>query len=277
MGGGRARQALAAGLFGHGYDVILGNSAAPPDADVYVFDSPIQGRPSVGDRPWAVMRHGDCQVAFLAYESLGAGVPLITPTQWAYERMLGWRLPRHRVQWMSLSIPADLQSGEIRDGKKILHVRAWDFQKDTGLALRVMSRLPTVPCLLRQQAGTARSPVSHNVTVLPATADQDALWDDVGCLLVTSRQETFCIAAHEALARGIPVVAHQSLGALAEWSGGAISFGDTEDELATLAMEALEWQGSFRDQRIKAAQQAFDVACKQMAGLIPFIQESFSV
>ena len=56
-----------------------------------------------------------------------------------------------------------------------------------------------------------------NVEVLDATDSEDTLWEDVGCVLITSRYETGSRIAYEANGRGIPVVAHSSLEALREF------------------------------------------------------------
>lgn len=136
---------------------------------------------------------------------------------------------RHHVQWMSLEQPPEARP---KRGTKVLHARAFDWFKDSHLALRVARSAPDLQFVFRCFARPAPDvAIPSNVTLLDQVVGPE-LWDDIGALLLTSRMETFCLTAYEAMSRGIPVAYHCDLGALDEWgSRGGLScmpneFGD---------------------------------------------------
>lgn len=221
MGGDRARILLRQAFEARGAKVEVSTyESVPRGRDVYVFETPTTNSAvlDADGRATVLLRHGDCQMASLAPQLIDTpGVTLVTPTAYAYH-CLGWRVERSRVQWMALEPPRYAYGEQPKTlGTKVLHVRAFDFQKDTPLAIQIAREMPGTEFVFRCQPGVRRLPVPSNVTLLPPTMDQDELWADVGCLLVTSRWESFCMAAYEAMGRGIPVVYHNSLRALSEW------------------------------------------------------------
>lgn len=285
MGGDRARLQLRRAFEERGASVEVTTHAdgVPKGRDVYVFETPVTNSQvlDADGRVSVLLRHGDCQMASLAPQVIDTpGVILLTPTDYAY-RCLGWRVERRLVQWMALEPPA-LELGQLPEqpcGNTILHVRAFDFQKDTALAFEIAAALPSHRFVFRVHATeipfsglTFRT--AQNVTLLPPTPNQDDLWRDVGCLLVTSRWESFCMTAYEALGRGIPVVWHDSLKAINEWCDNGLRFLGAHGGGARVAhaMQPM-LHGAMAHESVAIATEAHRKAREQFDGLFERLQE----
>jgi glycosyltransferase involved in cell wall biosynthesis len=163
--------------------------------------------------------HGAC--AFQLFER-GANAIVVVPTEFAY-RTLGYGIP-YQVIYNAFEPPDVVAQGGKR-GKKVLYAGVYRFAKDTPLAAKVASLAPDLGFVWRKSTDIHEAiepmAVPPNVTLLEATSNRDELWDGVGCVLVTSRYESFCLIAYEAMCRGIPVVYHARLESITEWAGKA--------------------------------------------------------
>jgi hypothetical protein len=253
MGGTNANALLFGKLRDH--PLVDAIAVTTPDApkrgaDLLVVEAPT-GTPFVeGCEPLFtfVLRHGDTPIGHCAYEQFeDSTIALLVPTQWAARGLP--RVP-FMVQYMALEPPpAELPPL----GKKVLHARAFDFMKGTGLALRVATEAleePGAPPFVFRQSpdvGSFAYDIPPNVEVLPAVGG-DALWKDIGCVLLTSRDETFSMIAYEAMCRGIPVVSHASLGALKEWGGPLPFYQGHEQALAQACRSAVRVTQQYRQE-----------------------------
>ena len=162
--------------------------------------------------------HGAC--AFQVFEREDPRTTVVVPTEYA-ARTLSYRIP-YRVVYNAFEPPEEVRRGGRR-GNKVLFTGAFRFAKDTPLAAAVACNLPDVSFVWRKSTefhqALAPIPVPENVELLDPTPDRDELWQDVGCVLVPSRFESFCLIAYEAMCRGVPVVFQSSLGSIPEWAG----------------------------------------------------------
>jgi len=141
--------------------------------------------------------------------------------------------------------PVSVSEGPLE--KKVLHVQAFASGKGTGRALDVAKALPGVEFVFRRNTVSLHdrlSPVLSDegsiVTILHPTDSREELWDGIGCVLVTSLSESFCLIAYEALSRGIPVVAPTHLESLfREWSGSAVRTETSTEGMAREVEQAL--------------------------------------
>lgn len=183
-----------------------------------------------------VLRHGDTPIGDCAYELFdGSRIEMLVPTHWAARSLP--RVP-YQVQYMALE-PAPTEFA-VRGGK-VLHARAFDWMKDTGLALSVAMRAPDLEFIFRKTPNLETDPLLSlppNVTLLEATSDPVKLWAEIDCLLITSRAETFSMMAYEALWRGIPVVYEESLGGISEWAEGCM-WNANQNELSDRCRRAM--------------------------------------
>lgn len=262
MGAPKANALLIEALRSHPLVRHLGVSTdrvVRTGAELLVVDAPT-GKPFLdvaGAKYSVVVRHGDIPIGHCAFDAFDGdpdNVAMLLPSAHAL-RFLP-RL-RHHVQWMSLEQPPDVAP---RRGSKVLHARAFDWFKDSHLALRVARAAPDLQfvfrCFARPASGVE---VPGNVTLLDQTVGPE-LWDDVGALLLTSRMETFCLTAYEAMGRGIPVAYHHELGAIDEWGHGGGLPCDTPDAFASAlrimlneyepkhrsAVQAIAWKAHVR-------------------------------
>jgi len=170
--------------------------------------------------------HGAC--AFQLFER-GADAIVIVPTEFAY-RTLGYGIP-YQVIYNAFEPPDVVQRVAVdaegrpmgKPGKKVLYTGVYRFAKDTPLAARAAALAPDLEFVWRKSTDIheAIEPIAVplNVELLEATPNRDELWDGIGCVLVTSRYESFCLIAYEAMCRGIPVVYHQRIESITEWAG----------------------------------------------------------
>src|SRR3990167_7216213 len=224
MGGSNANALLVERLMDHALvDALAITTPEEPKrgAELLIVEAPT-GAPFIrGCDPafTLVLRHGDTPVGHCGYQCFDDGnAALLVPSQWAARGLL--RVP-FMVQYMALEPPPEKLAPL---GKKVLHARAFDFMKCTKLAISVareaveMPGTPSFVFRLSPQVASFADDLPPNVEVLPAVGG-DALWNDIGCVLITSRDETFSMIGYEAMSRGIPIVCHASLGAIKEWAG----------------------------------------------------------
>lgn len=260
MGGANANALLYGILSKHPgvEEIALTTGDAPKrGADLLIVEAPT-GAPFVrGCEPryTLVLRHGDTPIGNCAFECFDEGnISFLVPTNWAARGLP--RVP-FMVQYMALVPPSD-ERALPRLGKKVLHARAFDFMKGTGLAVSVAKEsleLPGGPSFVFRQSplvGASSVEVPPNVEVLPAVGGEE-LWRDIGCVLLTSRDETFSMIAYEACARGVPVVCHPSLGAVKEWAGPLLHYAGNEQMIAQSCRTALRVADQYRNElRVRA-------------------------
>lgn len=260
-GGSNANAQIVAQLMSHASvaDITVTTPEEPKrGADLLIVEAPT-GTPFIkgcDPRYTYVLRHGDTPIGNCAYECFDEGnIALIVPTQWAARGLP--RVP-YMVQHMAFTPPTNEALPPL--GKKVLHARAFDFMKGTGLALAVAKEALSTPgapsFVFRMSPQVALidddDDVPSNVEVLPAVGGE-ALWRDIGAVLITSRDETFSMIAYEACARGIPVVCHPSLGALKEWGGPLLYYAGHEQALAQTCRSAVRSSDQYRNEiRLKA-------------------------
>jgi hypothetical protein len=273
MGGSNANALIVQGLMDH--PLVEAIAITTPDepkrgADLLIVEAPT-GAPFIrGCEPkyTYVLRHGDTPVGDCGFECFEDGVAaFIVPTQWAARGLP--RVP-YVVQYMALEPPAALSNGVLPPlGKRVLHARAFDFMKGTGLALAVARAalqepgMPSFVFRLSPQVDEVKVDVPPNVELLRAVGG-DALWRDIGCVLLTSRDETFSMIAYEAMGRGIPVVCHASLGAVKEWAGHLPLYVGHETALASACRNALRASFDFRLELRTRAQVVHEKAVAQL-------------
>lgn len=253
MGGSNANAALLSALRTH--SLVADLAVTTPDepkrgAEILIVEAPT-GAPFIrGCEPryTYVLRHGDTPVGDCGFECFEDGATgFIVPTQWAARGLP--RVP-YVVQYMALDPPHDV-SVLPPLGKKVLHARAFDFMKGTGLALAVARAaleepgMPSFVFRLSPQVDEVKVEIPRNVELLRAVGGE-ALWRDIGCVLLTSRDETFSMIAYEAIGRGIPVVCHASLGAIKEWAGHLPLYAGHESVLASNCRSALRVSVDYR-------------------------------
>jgi hypothetical protein len=241
MGGSKANGLLLAALRGNPLvgEVMTTKPDMPKTGhDILIVEAPT-GTPFIEACAPAftfVLRHGDTPLGNCAYERFDRpDTAMLVPSNWATRS-----LPRvaHFVQYMALERPP----GEVPPmGKKVLHARAYDFMKDTRMAIEVAREAPEVEFVFRLTPGAFAGDLPPNVTVELATHGPE-LWEDIGAVLLTSRAETFSMIAYEAVCRGLRVVAHASLGVLREWADPypCTYLADTAQGLAESCRMALE-------------------------------------
>lgn len=220
-----------------------------------------------------VLRHGDTPIGDCAYELFdGNRIEMLVPTHWAARSLP--RVP-YQIQYMALEPPPfsapNAEGLMIKPWPRVLHARAFDWMKDTSLALSVAMRVPSVEFVFRKTPNLENEPIVPfplNVTVQDATSDAAALWEKIGALLVTSRAETFSMMAYEALSRGIAIVYERHLGGIREWADPMIEhagiYEGRGDELPGLCTEAVETAVD-RAVLIRRATQVHQVALSQLS------------
>lgn len=278
MGGSNANAALLRALSAH--PLVADLAVTTPEepkrgAEILIVEAPT-GAPFIrGCEPryTYVLRHGDTPVGDCGFECFEDGVAaFIVPTQWAARGLP--RVP-YVVQHMALDPPHDV-SVLPPLGKKVLHARAFDFMKGTGLALAVARAaleepgMPSFVFRLSPQVDEVKVDIPPNVELLRAVGG-DALWKDIGCVLLTSRDETFSMIAYEAMGRGIPVVCHASLGAVKEWAGHLPVYVGHETALASGCRSALRASLDFR---LELRTRALVVHAKAVAQLDRWLEEA---
>jgi glycosyltransferase involved in cell wall biosynthesis len=221
--------------------------------------------------------HGAC--AFQLFER-GANAVVVVPTEFAY-RTLGYGIP-YQVIYNAFEPPDVVAQGGKR-GKKVLYAGVYRFAKDTPLAAKVASLAPDLGFVWRKSTDIheAIEPIAvpPNVTLLEATSNRDELWDGVGCVLVTSRYESFCLIAYEAMCRGIPVVYHERLESITEWAGkttewvgkvGGLYLCGTAAAMAAACRDAI-WNGASDgplDKSIELANRVHQTSLRQLDAFI---------
>lgn len=278
MGGSNANAALLRALSAH--PLVADLAVTTPEepkrgAEILIVEAPT-GAPFIRGcetRYTYVLRHGDTPVGDCGFECFEDGVAaFIVPTQWAARGLP--RVP-YVVQHMALDPPHDV-SVLPPLGKKVLHARAFDFMKGTGLALAVARAaleepgMPSFVFRLSPQVDEVKVDIPPNVELLRAVGG-DALWKDIGCVLLTSRDETFSMIAYEAMGRGIPVVCHASLGAVKEWAGHLPVYVGHETALASGCRSALRASLDFR---LELRTRALVVHAKAVAQLDRWLEEA---
>jgi len=259
MGGSNANALLVQRLMDHplvGAIAITTPEEPKRGADLLIVEAPT-GAPFIkGCEPkyTYVLRHGDTPIGDCGYECFDEdNIAFIVPTQWAARGLP--RVP-YVVQYMALAPPPDVDmqllfGKTILGKKKVLHARAFDFMKGTGLAIdvaRAALNEPGMPSFVFRKSPLVEvvtADVPPNVEVLPAVGGEE-LWRDIGCVLLTSRDETFSMIAYEAMGRGIPVVCHASLGAVKEWAGHLPFCAGHEEALAAYCRSALRATMEYR-------------------------------
>lgn len=235
-GGARVNALLAELLYRHpliGAVENVGHDMIPEKpTDIAMVEVPT-GAPYVrrlNAKKVVLLRYGDQGHGACAYELFERGVDavVLVPSEYAY-RTLSYRIP-YRVVWNAFEPPDMVREGGSL-GKKVLYTGAYRFAKDTPLAARVATEAPDLQFVWRRSTdiGEPLAPIATppNVELLDPTADRDELWRDIGCVLVTSRYESFCLIAYEAACRGIPVVFHEELASIREWAGTVDVASDT--------------------------------------------------
>lgn len=266
MGGSNANALIFDALRTH--PLVADLAVTTPDepkrgADLLIVEAPT-GAPFIRGcevKYTYVLRHGDTPVGDAGYECFDEGVAaFMVPTQWAARGLP--RIP-YVVQYMALEPPPQVGSDGrplvmakspawAPLGKKVLHARAFDFMKGTGLALdvaRAALEEPGMPSFVFRQSpqiAAVYDDVPPNVEVLPAVGGEE-LWRDIGCVLLTSRDETFSMIAYEAMGRAIPIVCHASLCAVKEWAGHFPFYAGHETALASSCRSALGVSLAYRE------------------------------
>jgi len=284
MGGSNANALIASALKAHPFvsDLQLTTPGEPKTgADLLIVEAPT-GAPFIKEcdpRYTYVLRHGDTPVGDSAFECFDEGnIAFIVPTQWAARGLP--RVP-FVVQYMAIEPPPSIDTmprllTKKVLGKKVLHARAFDFMKGTGLALDVARAAlmePGMPSFVFRQSpqiALVTADVPPNVEVLPAVGGED-LWQDIGCVLLTSRDETFSMIAYEAMCRGIPVVCHASLCGVKEWAGHSPFYAGHENALASSCRSAI---GVTLDYRMQLRTLALVVHAKAKAQMDRWLDDA---
>lgn len=278
MGAPKANALIAEALRAHPLVKHLGVSTdrvVRTGADLLVVDAPT-GKPFLdvaGAKYSVVVRHGDIPIGHCAYDAFDGdpdNVAMLVPSAHAMKF-----LPRvrHHVQWMSLEQPPGALP---KRGTKVLHARAFDWFKDSHLALRVAREASDLQFVFRCFARPGSDvEIPPNVTLLDQVVGPE-LWDDIGALLLTSRMETFCLTAYEAMSRGIPVAYHSDLGAIDEWGSRGGMNCTTPDEFDGALHVLLSYDRKHRDAVQAAAWVAHMRAKEQLSEWLTIASERCS-
>jgi glycosyltransferase involved in cell wall biosynthesis len=203
------------------HDVV----SAKPDVAFVEVPTGVPYVERIGARRNVLLRYGDQghgACAFQLFEK-GADAVVLVPTEFAY-RTLNYGIP-YRVIYNAFEPPDAIGAPAVqaKSGKRVLYTGVYRFAKDTPLAARVASLAPDLEFVWRRSTDVHESigplVIPSNVNLCDATSNREELWDGIGCVLVTSRYESFCLIAYEAMCRGIPVVYHSRLESIKEWAG----------------------------------------------------------
>ncbi|MEU6543879.1 glycosyltransferase family 4 protein [Streptomyces sp. NPDC046859] len=282
-------------LAGRGHRVTVRLSRSGGSRDTYCVDG-VQVVPhSAGadrlfakavPRADAVISHLEC-VPESASLARGYGVPLIVVCHntfdltWAPLRAGSCALAVVNSQWMRVKAAAALGEGRRPDRVLVVRPPVWakEYRTTRGDCITLINctlgkgahvlaalaqRMPERKFLaVRGAYGEQQPPNLHNVLVLdhvPGRQMRDEVYSRTRLLLMPSDYESWGRVGVEAMASGIPVLAHPTDG-LRESLGDAGVFCERDDLSAwQAAIERLDHEGSYRDasRRAVARSKALD-------------------
>lgn len=129
---------------------------------------------------------------------------------------------------MVLNPPINPKEYETDHGKKVTLVNLWE-DKGSAVFYEMARRFPSVQ-FLGVKGGYGEQVIKDlpNVTIMEHTDDMRKVYSDTKVILMPSKYESFGRVGVEAMASGIPTIAHPTPG-LKESLGDAGTFADRED------------------------------------------------
>src|ERR1044072_616729 len=144
----------------------------------------------------------------------------------------------HQVPKMVINPPVDPREYETERGKSITLVNLWE-DKGAGIFYELARRNPGLQ-FLGVKGGYGEQVIEDlpNVTIMDHTGNMKEVYGNTKVILMPSKYESFGRVAVEAMASGIPTIAHPTPG-LKESLGDSGMFADRDDPDA--------WQNALKD------------------------------
>jgi hypothetical protein len=129
--------------------------------------------------------------------------------------------------WMACYPPVNPENYKVTRGKSVTLVNLWP-DKGSGIFYYLAEQFPEIP-FLGVIGGYGEQVIKElpNVTILPHTPDMKSVYSKTKILLMPSKYESYGRVGVEAMASGIPVLAHPTSG-LRESLGDAGTFADRD-------------------------------------------------
>lgn len=134
----------------------------------------------------------------------------------------------HKVPKMVINPPVDPREYETTRGKSVTLINLWE-DKGSGIFYELARRNPDLS-FLGVKGGYGEQVIEDlpNVTIMDHTPDMKKVYSETKVLLMPSKYESFGRVGVEAMASGIPTIAHPTPG-LKESLGDSGTFADRDD------------------------------------------------
>lgn len=160
---------------------------------------------------------------------------IVINTEWISKEpeWASWTKPK-----MILNPPVDPEDYETTRGKSVTLINLWE-DKGSKIFYEMAKRFPNTP-FLGVLGGYGEQVIQSlpNVTIMEHTSEMKSVYGETKVLLMPSKYESFGRVGVEAMASGIPTLAHPTPGLL-ESLGESGTFADREDTDA--------WEAALRD------------------------------